>query len=318
MCHGEGLCAMATQQIINPQNGFYMFCTDRACTNTQFTISLTQNQAPVDTFFGFMFQGERAAAGATILIDNMQTGNLDLGTIQCQGLNACADTQFIMGYATSITAVTCGPGACPNCMVKTTMNSSPWPCDPSLALTPTPPPSVPTLRPNPVPVPQPVPQPVPVPVPAGNGAGNIGVPAGTIVKTSPRNIECFGNACEGGSYRINNPLNAFFVYCGDLGSCRGSTMNFWYTGTGYTRFERIECKGEDSCAGATFRVNNNQRRDVVEVKEIVCDATRACQDATFDMGYEVAVGAVHCEPGACAGCKLLVGGMIYNCDPQQV
>merc|ERR1719323_117442 len=97
VCHGEGLCAMATQEIVNPQNGFYMFCTDRACSNAQFTISLTKNQqAPVDTFFGFMFQGESAASGATILIDNMQTGTLDLGTIQCQGLNACAGTQFIM------------------------------------------------------------------------------------------------------------------------------------------------------------------------------------------------------------------------------
>jgi len=302
---------MQSQQIVNPQNGFYLFCTDRACENSQFTISLQQSQTPVDTFFGFMFQGESAAAGATILIDNMQSGNVDLGTIQCQGANACAGTKFIMGYATSITAVTCGPGACANCMVMTTINSSPWPCDPSLVLTPTPPPTAPTMRPAPIPAP------VPVPAPGANGGGNIGLPAGTEVKTSPRNLERFGDACMGRSYRINNPLNAFFVYCGDLASCRGASMNFWYTGTGYTRFERIECKGEESCAGASFRVNNQQRRDVVEVKEIVCDATRACQDASFDMGYEVAVGAVHCEPGACSGCTLTVGGMIYSCDPQQ-
>jgi len=309
VCHGEGLCANQKQQIVNPQNGFYLFCTDRACTNSQFAIDLNPavGGRPIDSFFGFLFQGDSAAAGAVVTVNNWQSGNADLGTITCSGVNACAGTQIIMGYQTSITAVNCGPGACPNCVVKTTMTSSPWPCDPSLPLTPTPPP-------NSVPVPAPVPAVNPVPVPAVN----VGVPAGTEVLTSPRKLECLTSDCENRSYRINNPLNAFYIYCGDFGSCRGAQFNLWWTGTGYTRMDRIECKGEESCSGLTVRLNNNQRRDVMELQKIVCDSKSACSGATFDVGYEVAVGAIDCKPDSCSGCKLIVGGVSYPCDPQQV
>jgi len=313
VCHGERLCADQRQQLVNPQNGFYLFCTDRSCTNSQFTIDLQPaNGAPIDSFFGFLFQGESAAAGAIVTVNNWQSGNTDLGTITCSGPNACAGTQIVMGYQTSIAAVTCGPGACSNCVIKTTMNSQPWPCDPSLPLTPTPPPSA-RPNPNPVPVPVPVPAPVPVAVPSGN----VGLPAGTEVLTSPRTLECRTTECAARNYRLNNPLNAFFIYCGDFGSCRQSTFNLWYTGTGYTRMDRIECKGEESCAGATVRVHNNQRRDVVEIEKIVCDAKSACSGTTFDVGYEVAVGALECKPDSCSGCRLIVGGVSYPCDPQQ-
>jgi len=319
VCHGKRLCADQRQQIVNPQNGFYLFCTDFACTNTQIAIDLNPAAGgrPIDSFFGFLFQGESAAAGAIVTVNNWQSSAVaDLGTITCSGTNACAGTQIIMGYQTAITAVNCGPGACPNCVVKTSMNAQPWPCDPTMPLTPT----LPTSNiPAPVPIPGPgagpvpVPAPVPVPVPAVN----VGVPAGTEVLTSPRNLECFTNDCASRTFRINNPLNAFFLYCGDLGSCRGGTFNLWYQGTGYTRLDRIECKGEESCAGATVRLHNNQRRDVVELSKIVCDSKSACAGATFDVGFEVAVGSMDCSPDSCSGCKLIVGGVSYPCDPQQ-
>merc|ERR1719474_2595943 len=314
VCHGRRLCADQRQQIVNPQNGFYLFCTDFACTNTQIAIDLnpTSGTKPIESFFGFLFQGESAAAGAIVTVNNWQSGNTDLGTITCSGPNACAGTQIVMGYQTSIAAVTCGPGACSNCVIKTTMNSQPWPCDPSLPLTPTPPPAA-RPNPNPVPVPVPVPAPVPVAVPSGN----VGLPAGTEVLTSPRTLECRTTECAARNYRVNNPLNAFFIYCGDFGSCRQSTFNLWYSGTGYTRMDRIECKGEESCSGVTVQVRNNQRRDVVEIEKIVCDAKSAGAGAAFDVGYEVAVGAMECKPDSCSGCKLIVGGVQYPCDPQQ-
>merc|ERR1719283_456230 len=174
VCHGNRLCAGETQQIVNPQNGFYLFCTDFACTNTQFTIDVQPASGPgaasIDSFFGFLFQGDSAAAGAIVTVNNWQSGITDLGTITCSGVNACAGTQIIMGYQTSIKEVNCGPGSCPNCVIKTTLTSQPWPCDPSLPLTPT----IPTSNvPAPVPVnpvnpanPAPVnPVPVPAPVP---------------------------------------------------------------------------------------------------------------------------------------------------------
>merc|ERR1719385_116552 len=319
VCHGNRLCAGETQQIVNPQNGFYLFCTDFACTNTQFTIDVNPaaGTPAIDSFFGFLFQGDSAAAGAIVTVNNWQSGITDLGTITCSGVNACAGTQIIMGYQTSIKEVNCGPGSCPNCVIKTTLTSQPWPCDPSLPLTPT----MPTSNvPAPVPVnpvnpanPVPVPAPVPVPVPAVN----VGLPAGTEVLTSPRRLDCRGTECATRNYRLNNPLNAFSLYCGDFGSCRGSHFNLWYTGTGYTRMDKIECKGEESCKGMTVRINNNQRRDVVELNQIVCDSKSACAGATFDVGYEVAVGSVECKPDSCSGCQLIVGGVSYPCDPQQ-
>jgi len=313
VCHGQRLCADQRQQIVNPQNGFYLFCTDFACTNTQIAIDLNPTgNRPIDSFFGFLFQGESAAAGAIVTVNNWQSGTTDLGTITCSGTNACAGTQIIMGYQTAISAVNCGPGACPNCVVKTTMNAQPWPCDPSIPLTPT----LPTSNvPAPVPGPGPVPVPAPVPVPVP--AVNVGLPAGTELLTSPRNLECFTRDCEARTFRIDNPLNAFFLYCGDLKSCSDGVFNLWYQGTGYTRIDRIECKGEKSCAGATVRINNNQRRDVVELSKIVCDSKNACNGATFDVGYEVAVGSMECKPDSCSGCRLIVGGVSYPCDPQQ-
>jgi len=322
VCHGRRLCADQRQQIVNPQNGFYLFCTDFACTNTQIAIDLnpTSGTKPIESFFGFLFQGESAAAGAIVTVNNWQSGTTDLGTITCSGLNACAGTQIIMGYQTAIKAVNCGPGACPNCVVKTTMNAQPWPCDPTMPLTPTMPTSnvpapVPVPVPNPGVNPNPVPVPAPVPVPVP--AVNVGIPAGTEVMTSPRKMECRTRDCEGRTYRINNPLNAFYLYCGDLRSCGGATFNMWYQGTGYTRIDRIECKGEESCAGANIKITNNQRRDVVELNKIVCDAKSACAGATFDVGFEVAVGSMECKPDSCSGCTLIVGGMIYPCDPKQ-
>merc|ERR1719242_485041 len=273
VCHGERLCADQRQQIVNPQNGFYLFCTDRSCTNSQFTIDLNPTKgAPIDSFFGFLFQGDSAAAGAVVTVNNWQSGTTDLGTITCSGVNACAGTQIIMGYQTSIKEVNCGPGSCPNCVIKTTLTSQPWPCDPSLPFTPTTPssngnvPSQNVPSPNvPAPVPVNPANPVnPVPVPAPVPAVNVGLPAGTEVLTSPRNLDCRGSECATRNYRVNNPLNAFYLYCGDFGSCRGSNFNLWYTGTVYTRMDKIECKGEESCKGMTLRMNNNQRRDVAE------------------------------------------------------
>jgi len=305
VCDGFGLCAGGRQQIVNPVDGFYLFCTEYSCTNMLLTIDLQQTAgAPIRSLHGFLFQGDSAAAGATVTVNNEQSGTVtSLGTITCSGHNACAGTQIIMGYQTTITAVHCEPGACTDCVVRTAPGAQPWPCDPQQPLTPDAPiNSMPSEPPR-----------VPAPVPSVD----VGLPPGTELLTSPRHLECFNQECAERRYRVNNPLNAFYLYCGDFGSCRGGSFNLWYSGTGYTRIDRIECKGEESCSGATVRVNNQQRRDVVEVNKILCDAKNACSGTTFDVGYEVAIGAVECSAESCSGCTVIVGGTSYPCDPQQ-
>merc|ERR1719420_2815896 len=79
-----------------------------------------------------MFEGEKAGEGAVVSVSNEQAiVATDLGTIRCDGADACKDAQFIMGYQASITKVHCGAGACANCVVRTTASSTPWPSDPS-------------------------------------------------------------------------------------------------------------------------------------------------------------------------------------------
>jgi len=73
-----------------------------------------------------------------------------------------------------------------------------------------------------------------------------------------------------------------------------------------------------SAAGATISVNNANPYVVVEIERISCGAADACTGTTIDVGYGVSVSRMDCEPGACMGCTVVVGGTHYPCDPLQV
>lgn len=321
VCATPGSCVGATQQLLDPANGFYLHCSTRACSNSRFEIVIAADpqrvRGPIQGFYGFMFEGEKAGEGAVVAVRNEQeVVATDLGTIRCDGADACKDAQFIMGYQASITKVHCGAGACANCVVRTTASSTPWPCDPAQPVMPTPPPSLPQQPPSNPSGPSGPSNPS---APGAGGSASFGPAApGTELLTGTQELKCEKIECQGGRYRLDNSLDGLTVYCGDFEACVGAQFELNYGGAGVTRIEALECKAEASCVGASFAVNNAQATDVINIERIICDAKSACTDARFDLGFEVSVSAIECQPDACLGCTVVVGGVSNPCDPLQV
>lgn len=316
VCAAPGACVGATQQLIDPTNGFYIHCSTRACSQTRFEIVIeadaTNSRGPIQGFYGFMFEGEKAGEGAVVSLRNEQSVvSTDMGTIRCDGADACKDAQFIMGFQASITKVQCGMGACSNCVVRTTPTSDAWPCDPTQVMTPTPPPSQVNVN---------VPGNINPSTPSRpSGGGSFGTAApGTSVILGAQELKCEKIECQNGKWRLDDALDGLSVYCGDFEACLGGEFVLNYGGSGVTRIEALECKAESSCVGATFVVNNAQATDVINIERIICDAYNSCTDTRFDLGFEVSLSAIECKPNACQGCTVVVGGVVAPCDPLQV
>jgi len=318
VCSAAGSCVGATQRLIDPANGFYVHCGTRACSAARFEITIEADpqsvRGPIQGFYGFMFEGEKAGEGAVVSVSNEQAiVATDLGTIRCDGADACKDAQFIMGYQASITKVHCGAGACANCVVRTTPTSTPWPCDPTQPIsnvqTPsnTPPPTQPNTPPS---------RPSTPSNPGGSGSFGPAAP-GTNLVTGAQELKCEKIECQSARYRLDDSLDGLTVYCGDFEACVGSEFELNFGNGGVTRIEALECKAEASCVGAQFTVNNAQATEVINVERIICDASNACTDARFDLGFEVSLSAIECVSDACLGCTVVVGGVASPCDPLQ-
>jgi len=190
-CSTRGECQGVIQKVVNPINNFYIFCGDAACSGAQFTIDLNSNAAePITRLDGYLFEGESAAAGAVVTVNNQQSGRTvaNIAKIQCRGLNACAGTTFYTGYFVSIGGVECTSGACPGCTID--IAGTVYPCDPTQSA------SVPAPVPGPVPVPVPAPGmsttavPAPVPVPVAMAPAPVSL-------TGSRDLSCHhgANSC---------------------------------------------------------------------------------------------------------------------------
>jgi len=309
-CSTRGECQGVIQKVVNPINNFYIFCGDAACSGAQFTIDLNSNAAePITRLDGYLFEGESAAAGAVVTVNNQQSGRTvaNIAKIQCRGLNACAGTTFYTGYFVSIGGVECTSGACPGCTID--IAGTVYPCDPTQSAS----------------VPAPVPGSTPVPAP---GMSTTAVPAPVPVAMAPapvsltgsRDLSCHhgANSCQNGVYTVTNPANGFLLYCGAASSCQSASFTLDLLDGTTNRINGLMFQEVASAAGATISVNNANPYVVVEIERISCGAADACTGTTIDVGYGVSVSRMDCEPGACMGCTVVVGGTHYPCDPLQV
>jgi len=312
-CSTRGECQGVIQKVVNPINNFYIFCGDAACSGAQFTIDLNSNAAePITRLDGYLFEGESAAAGAVVTVNNQQSGRTvaNIAKIQCRGLNACAGTTFYTGYFVSIGGVECTSGACPGCTID--IAGTVYPCDPSQSAS--------------VPVPAPVPGPVPAPgmttaaplVPTPTAP--VAMAPAPVTMSGSRDLSCHhgANSCQNGVYTVTNPANGFLLYCGAASSCQSASFTLDLLDGTTNRINGLMFQEVASAAGATITVNNANPFVVVEIERISCGASDACTGTTIDVGYGVAVSRLDCEPGACMGCTVVVGGTHYPCDPLQV
>jgi len=87
----------------------------------------------VEELKGLWFTNVLAAADATINFihpPDWQGNKLRIGEINCDKLNSCFNTQFILGPYIEIEMgdFWCGPGACQGCMVKESLTDPGMPC----------------------------------------------------------------------------------------------------------------------------------------------------------------------------------------------
>lgn len=254
-----------------------------------------------------------------------------MGQIACEGANACDGMTFIIGYNVAVQRLICAAGACDRCFIKITANSEPFACDPSAnnaPITTAPPALITTMAPPagmttaaPVaPVPAPATTAPVAPVPAPGTTAPAPVVTGTPM-VGVTDLTCSGRGdCQGAIQKIVNPLNNFYIFCGDA-ACSGAQFTIDLNSNAaepITRLDGYLFEGESAAAGAVVTVNNQQSaKTVANIAKIQCRGLNACAGTTFYTGYYVSIGGVECTAGACPGCTINIAGTVYPCDPQQ-
>ena len=183
----------------------------------------TGTRGHIQGFYGLMFEGETAGQNAVVSVGNEQAVATDRGTIRCDGADVSKDAQFIMCYQASITKVHCGAGACSNRVVRTTVASTPWHCDPAQPITG----NVNT----------------PTPSPPGTRGSSFGpVAPGTELVVEAQELKSEKIKWQDGRYCLDDSLNGLTVYCGDFEACLDAIfdVNFGAGGAKRSLGQRVD------------------------------------------------------------------------------
>jgi len=128
-------CAGSTQDIFDPPMDFELLCSAKSgCLGSTINFHFGPYFSPfIEELKGLWFTNELAAADATINFihpPGFQGNKLRIAEINCDKLNSCFNTQFILGPYMEIEAgdFWCGPGACTGCMVKESATDPGMPC----------------------------------------------------------------------------------------------------------------------------------------------------------------------------------------------
>jgi len=125
-----------------------------------------------------------------------------------------------------------------------------------------------------------------------------------------------GNACNNLVKTITNPLNGFGLLCDAPASCSGAqlTLDLNEDPTKPSPVANLDAfifSGEQSGAGATITINNNQGINplnlqpyTVEVDTLDCRGVGACNGLTVNTGSNVIIGDIFCFEGTCDGCTI--------------
>merc|ERR1711997_1399330 len=130
-----GSCAGTTQNIYDPTLDFELLCSAKSsCLGSTINFHFGPYFNPyMEELKGLWFKAELAAADATINFyhqPNYQGNKLRIAEINCDKLNSCFNTQFILGpyMELEVGDFFCGPGACTGCMIKESATDPGLPC----------------------------------------------------------------------------------------------------------------------------------------------------------------------------------------------
>jgi hypothetical protein len=304
-------------------NGWFLNCNrDSSCKDGVFTVKIDDTAAaPVTSYDGFLFTGPYSGFGATVQIDNAQSGNtvLNVGQIACEGANSCDGLTIVIGYNVAVQRLICAKGACDRCFVRITATSEPIPCDATAnnaPLTTVPPVVITTAAP---------PAGLTTATPTVTAAATTAAPVAPQQPLAPlvgvSDLTCSSRGeCQGAVQSVVNPMNNFYIFCGDA-ACSGAEFTIELNGNAaapITRLDGYLFEGEGAAANAVVTVRNEQSgRTVANIAKIQCRGLNACAGTRFVTGYFVSIGGVECTAGACPGCTIDIGGTIYPCDPAQ-
>merc|ERR1712048_824694 len=128
-------CAGTTQNIYDPPMDFELLCSAKSgCLGSTINFHFGPYSNPwMEELKGLWFTNGLAAADATINFihpPDFQGNKLRIAEINCDKLNSCFNTQFILGPYIEIEMgdFWCGPGACTGCMVKESAADPGMPC----------------------------------------------------------------------------------------------------------------------------------------------------------------------------------------------
>jgi len=128
-------CAGATKNIYDPSINFELLCdAQSACLGSTINFHFGPYFNPYqEELKGLWFTDVLAAADATINFHhppNYQGNKLRIAEINCDKLNSCFNTQFVLGpyMEIEIGDFYCGPGACTGCVIKESAADPGLPC----------------------------------------------------------------------------------------------------------------------------------------------------------------------------------------------
>jgi len=128
-------CAGTTKDIYDPSIDFELLCAkNSACLGSTINFHFGPYFNPYqEELKGLWFTDVLAAADATITFNhppNFQGNKLRIAEINCDKLNSCFNTQFILGpyMEIEIGDFFCGPGSCTGCMIKESATDPGTPC----------------------------------------------------------------------------------------------------------------------------------------------------------------------------------------------
>merc|ERR1712154_195889 len=126
-CSDPLSCYEQTRVVLNPLPGFLFECNGvQSCEGGNFGIELNKDakHGPIRFLDSLIMGGWRSGSLATFEIDNGQEGvGVTIGRIECNGLQSCEGTTFIIPASVFVRNFICVGNACSGCLIKESKNA---------------------------------------------------------------------------------------------------------------------------------------------------------------------------------------------------
>jgi len=259
VCGAVDSCKDARITVTNPVNDFELQCkSPGACQGATIVIDVPET-SKVKKFKGIQCESDSACQGAQIAVINNGQKDIKIEELDCQDAGACTDAVF--DFNSGSRAVTIEECEC------------------------------------------------------GDSLGCLGVTGLDSCSESLEKLECTEDLCRDQVITITNPENDFEIKCDDENACRGLDLTIVVNDDAadgpITDFKGIKCGDRKSCSEAKFTIDNQQTDGTpINIEKIECDGKKSCKLTTFLLilsytNADVDLPEIDCEgSNACDDCTI--------------